>query len=78
MTGEIARLTRPWDIDYDTISSPVALWSGDRDKVHPAAHARRLAELMHDAPVHVIPGAATFALSTHYADALTFAASHQA
>lgn len=78
MTGEIARLTRPWDIDYDTISSPVELWSGDRDKVHPTAHARRLAELLHDAPVHVIPGAATFGLSAHYADALTFAASHEA
>ena len=70
---EIARLARPWGIDYAAIDMPVALWSGDRDEVHPTAHANRLAELLHGAPVHVIPGAGTFGLMPHYADALRFA-----
>jgi vancomycin aglycone glucosyltransferase len=48
VTGEIARLVRPWGIDYAAISSPVMLWSGDRDEVHPTPQARRLAELLHD------------------------------
>ena len=71
---EIARLAAPWEIDYDAIAAPVALWSGDRDEVHPTAHANRLAELLHGAPVHVVPGAGTFGLMPHYADALRFAA----
>ncbi|HEV7884621.1 MAG TPA: alpha/beta hydrolase [Solirubrobacteraceae bacterium] len=74
MAREIARLTRPWGIDYDPIDMPVALWSGDRDDVHPTAHARRLAELLGGAPVHVVAGAGTFGLMPRYGDALRFAA----
>jgi pimeloyl-ACP methyl ester carboxylesterase len=73
-TREIARLARPWGIDYGAIDAPVALWSGDRDAVHPTAHARRLAELLGGAPVHVVPGAGTFGLRPRYGDALRFAA----
>lgn len=73
-TSEIARLARPWGIDFDGIEVPVALWSGDRDTVHPTAHARRLAELLHGAPVHVVPGAGTIGLAGRYGDALRFAA----
>jgi pimeloyl-ACP methyl ester carboxylesterase len=71
---EIVRLTDPWGVDYDAIEAPVALWSGDRDETHPTAHADRLAELLHGAPVNVEPGAATFGLSPRYGDALRFAA----
>jgi pimeloyl-ACP methyl ester carboxylesterase len=74
MAREIARLARPWGIDYRAIQAPVALWSGDRDEVHPTAHARRLAELLHGAPVHVLPGAGTFGLMPVYGDALRFTA----
>jgi pimeloyl-ACP methyl ester carboxylesterase len=77
MAREIARLARPWGIDYDAIDLPVALWSGDRDEVHPTAHARRLAELLDGAPVHVVPGAGTFGLMPHYGDALRLAAGRQ-
>jgi pimeloyl-ACP methyl ester carboxylesterase len=71
---ELGRLARPWGIDYGAIAAPVALWSGDRDDVHPTAHAQRLAELLGGAPVHVVPGAGTFGLMAYYGDALTFAA----
>ena len=72
---EIARLARPWNIAYESIDVPVALWSGDRDEVHPTSHARRIAELLPgDPPVHVVVGAATFGLMPSYAEALRFAA----
>ncbi len=72
---EIARLAHPWNVDLSAVDVPVAMWSGDRDDVHPTGHARRLAELLaHDAPVHVVPGAGTFGLMAHYGDALRFAA----
>jgi pimeloyl-ACP methyl ester carboxylesterase len=74
VASEIGRLARPWDVDYEAITAPVALWSGDRDDVHPTAQAQRLAELLGGAPVHVVPGAGTFGLMARYADALTFAA----
>ena len=74
VAGEIARLTRPWNIAFDAIDVPAALWSGDRDEAHPTAHARRLADLLHGAPVHVVAGAGTFGLMTSYGDALRFAA----
>jgi len=71
---EIVRLAGPWGVDFDAVSAPVALWSGDRDESHPTAHADRLAELLHGAPVHVEAGVATFGLMSRYADALRFAA----
>jgi pimeloyl-ACP methyl ester carboxylesterase len=74
MAREIARLARPWGIDYEAIDVPVALWSGDRDEVHPTAHARRLAELLGGAPVHVVAGAGTFGLMPRYGEALRLAA----
>jgi pimeloyl-ACP methyl ester carboxylesterase len=75
IAGEIARLARPWNVDLGAIDVPVALWSGDRDDVHPTSHARRIAELLaHDAPVHVVAGAGTFGLMEHYGEALRFAA----
>ncbi len=72
---EIARLAYPWNVDLKAIDVPVALWSGDRDVVHPTSHARRIAALLsHEAPVHVVEGAGTFGLMARYADALRFAA----
>jgi pimeloyl-ACP methyl ester carboxylesterase len=72
---EIARLAHPWGVELAAIGAPVALWSGDRDEVHPTSHSRRIAELLPgDAPVHVVEGAGTFGLMAHYGDALRFAA----
>lgn len=75
LAREIARLARPWNVDLAAIDVPVALWSGDRDDVHPTSHARRIAELLPGAaPVHVVAGAGTFGLMAHYGEALRFAA----
>jgi pimeloyl-ACP methyl ester carboxylesterase len=74
VAAEIVRLTKPWGVDLDAISAPVAMWSGDRDASHPTAHAERLAELLPGAPVvHVEPGVGTFGLMPRYADTLRFA-----
>ena len=74
---EIGLLARPWGIDLAACRVPVAFWSGDADTAHPTSHARRLAAQLGDAPVRVIPGAATFGLMPFYGDALTFATSRE-
>jgi pimeloyl-ACP methyl ester carboxylesterase len=75
VASEIARLARPWNVDLAAIDVPVAMWSGDRDDVHPTSHARRIAELLPgEPPVHVVQGAGTFGLMAHYGEALRFAA----
>ncbi|HEV7773620.1 MAG TPA: alpha/beta hydrolase [Conexibacter sp.] len=71
---ELSLLARPWGIELDAVAAPVALWSGERDAVHPTTHSRWLAARLGDAPVEVVPGAATFGMLPIYADALRFAA----
>lgn len=71
---EIGLLARPWGIELGAVAAPVALWSGERDVVHPTVHSRWLAARLGDAPVEVVPDAATFGLLPIYADALRFAA----
>lgn len=70
---EIRLVAGPWGIDLGAVRAPVSLWVGDRDQTHPVAHSRRLAALLGDAPVTVVPDAATFGLLPRYADALRFA-----
>lgn len=70
---EVRLLSAPWGVDPAAISVPAAFWSGDGDTIHPTSHSRRLAALMHDAPVTVVPGTATFGLLPFYPDALRFA-----
>jgi pimeloyl-ACP methyl ester carboxylesterase len=70
---EIALLARPWGFAIEGCRVPVAFWSGDRDITHPTSHSRRLAARLGDAPVHVVPDAATFGVLPHYGDALRFA-----
>ena len=67
-------LARPWGIDLGAIRAPVALWVGERDVTHPPVMSRRLAARLGDAPVTVVPGAATFGLLPVLGDALAFAA----
>ena len=71
---EMGLFGRPWDVQLDAVACPVALWSGACDVVHPTAHSRWLAARLGDAPVKVVPDAATFGLLPIYADALRFAA----
>jgi pimeloyl-ACP methyl ester carboxylesterase len=74
LAHEMALFAQPWGIDLGAVSAPVALWSGACDVVHPTAHSRWLAARLHDAPVEVVPEAATFGMLAIYADALRFAA----
>jgi len=71
---EAALLARPWGIDLGAIRAPVALWVGEQDVTHPPVMSRRLAARLGDAPVTVVPGAATFGLLPVLGDALAFAA----
>jgi pimeloyl-ACP methyl ester carboxylesterase len=73
VADEIGLVARPWGVALEDVRAPVALWTGDRDTTHPVAHARRLAARLHDAPVHVVPGAATFGLLPIVGDALRVA-----
>jgi pimeloyl-ACP methyl ester carboxylesterase len=70
---EVRLLSAPWCVDPAAISVPAAFWSGDGDTIHPTSHSRRLAALMHDAQVTVVPDTATFGLLPFYPDALRFA-----
>lgn len=71
---ELSLLARPWGIDVGAVGCPVALWSGERDVVHPTTHSRWLAARLGDAPVEVVPDAATFGMLPIYADAVRFTA----
>lgn len=71
---EIGLLARPRGIDIASIRAPAALWSGERDEVHPTSQSRRLAAQLPGEPdVHVIGDAANFGLLPIYPDALRFA-----
>jgi pimeloyl-ACP methyl ester carboxylesterase len=71
---ELSLLARPWEISLDAVAAPASLWSGERDVVHPTVHSRWLAARLGDAPVEVVPDAATFGMLPIYADAVRFAA----
>jgi pimeloyl-ACP methyl ester carboxylesterase len=74
LARETRMLARPWGVDHNRVTAPVALWVGELDRTHPPAMSRSLAKLLGGAPVTVIPGAATFAMLTIYPDALCHAA----
>lgn len=71
---EARLLARPWDVDLDRVTAPVALWVGKLDPTHPPVMSRRLSERLGDAPVTVVPGAATFGMVAVYPDLLRHAA----
>jgi pimeloyl-ACP methyl ester carboxylesterase len=72
--AEARMLARPWNVDLDAVTAPVALWVGELDPTHPPVMARRLAERLGGAPVTVVPGAATFGMVIVYRDVLRHAA----
>jgi pimeloyl-ACP methyl ester carboxylesterase len=74
----IGLLARPWGFAIEDCRAPVAFWSGERDITHPTSHSRRLAALLGDAPVTVVPDAATFGVMPLYGDVLRFAAGEPA
>jgi pimeloyl-ACP methyl ester carboxylesterase len=71
---EMRLMARPWGFDPADVRVPVEIWVGEHDERHPAAVSRRLAaRLRGEVPVHVVPGAATFAMAEAYPDVVRFA-----
>jgi pimeloyl-ACP methyl ester carboxylesterase len=71
---EARMLARPWEIDLTQVTAPAAFWVGELDPTHPPIMSRRMAQRLGDAPVTVIPGAATFGMLGAYPDVLRHAA----
>ena len=72
---ELRLAARPWEFDLADVRAPVEIWVGEHDPRHPEAVSRRLAARLGGAPVHVVPGAATFAMAPIYPDAVRAALS---
>ena len=73
MVRELRLMARPWGVEIGAVTVPAAFWSGDGDTTHPTSHSHRLAAALGGAPVHVVPGAATFWMRPSYPEMLRFA-----
>jgi pimeloyl-ACP methyl ester carboxylesterase len=71
---EARMLARPWGVDVAMVTAPVAFWVGELDPTHPPVMSKRMAHRLGGAPVHIVPGAATFAMVAIFPDALRHAA----
>jgi pimeloyl-ACP methyl ester carboxylesterase len=72
--AEARKLARDWGVMYAAVKAPVAFWVGSEDHTHPVVMSRRMSSRLGDAPVTVVPGAATFGMRPVYPDALRHAA----
>jgi pimeloyl-ACP methyl ester carboxylesterase len=71
---EARLLAQPWGVDFSSVTAPAALWVGELDPTHPPVMSRRMAQRLGDAPVTVVPGAATFGMVSVFPDVLRHAA----
>jgi pimeloyl-ACP methyl ester carboxylesterase len=71
---EARLLAQPWGVDPSGVAAPAALWVGELDPTHPPVMSRRMAQRLGDAPVTVVPGAATFGMASVFPDVLRHAA----
>jgi pimeloyl-ACP methyl ester carboxylesterase len=71
---EARLLARPWGVDLARVTAPTAFWVGALDPTHPPVMSNRMAERLGDAPVTVVPGAATFGMVPVYPAVLRHAA----
>jgi pimeloyl-ACP methyl ester carboxylesterase len=70
---EARLLAQPWNIDLSGVTAPAAFWVGELDPTHPPVMSRRMAKRLGEAPVTVVPGAATFGMLSVYPDVLRHA-----
>lgn len=61
-------MNTPWGFDPADITVPVHLWQGDADELVPPAWAQRLADVLPDATVTIVPGATHFLWYDHWDD----------
>jgi pimeloyl-ACP methyl ester carboxylesterase len=71
---EARLLAQPWGVDLRGVTAHAAFWVGELDPTHPPVMSRRLAQRLGDAPVTVVPGAATFGMVSAFPDVLRHAA----
>jgi pimeloyl-ACP methyl ester carboxylesterase len=60
--AELRLFTRPWGFPLEDIRIPVHLWHGSRDGLVPLAAARRLAAVIPDAGLEIIPDAGHYVI----------------
>ena len=53
---DAALFTKHWGFDIADIEVPVYFWHGDSDAVVPLDHGQRMAELIPDSQLTVVPG----------------------
>ncbi|HET7050408.1 MAG TPA: alpha/beta hydrolase [Solirubrobacteraceae bacterium] len=71
---EARLLAQPWGVSMSSVTAPGAFWVGELDPTHPPVMSRRMAQRLGDAPVTVVPDAATFGMVSVYPDVLSHAA----
>jgi pimeloyl-ACP methyl ester carboxylesterase len=59
---DLRLLTRPWGFDLGSIAAPTSIHHGDADTTVPVQHARRYAEAIPGAQLHVHPGEGHFSI----------------
>jgi pimeloyl-ACP methyl ester carboxylesterase len=59
---ELRLLTRPWGFELASITVPTAIHHGDADTTVPLEHARRFAEVIPRAQLHIHPGHGHFSI----------------
>jgi pimeloyl-ACP methyl ester carboxylesterase len=64
---ELLILARPWGFRLEEVSSEVHLWHGERDRMVPASHGRRLCEKLPRSHCEFFPGEGHFSLVIDHA-----------
>jgi pimeloyl-ACP methyl ester carboxylesterase len=67
---DLRLLTRPWDFELGSITAPTWVRHGDADTTVPVQHARRYAEAIPAAELHIYPGHGHFSILSHPHDVL--------
>lgn len=55
--GDMLLVSRPWQLDLNTLTVPVFMWHGEADTLMPITPARGFAKLIPGCKTHFIPGA---------------------
>ena len=71
---EARLLAKPWGVEPASVTAPTAFWVGELDPTHPPVMSRSMAHRFGDAPVTVVPGAATFGMVSVFPEVLRHAA----
>lgn len=69
--------SRWWGFDVSSITTPVYLWHGDADLVIPLVHGERMAALIPNSTLSVVPGEGHLAMLDAAEEAIELILSHQ-